>query len=80
MLGLHHLFLFYFFTKKRSSTNNQGKRTTEMTLDNKTKGSRGDVRMWLARLSTACKADELTPTNFSLVSTTQLIEVAFSGQ
>ena len=30
--------------------------------------------------STACKADELTATNFSLVSTTQLIEVTFSGQ
>ena len=45
-----YFFIFYFFTKKHSPTNNQGKRTTEMTLDNKTKGSRGDVPMWLARL------------------------------
>ena len=30
--------------------------------------------------STACKADELTATMFSLVSTTQLIEVTFSGK
>ena len=43
-------FFFFFFTKKHSPTNNQGKRTTEMTLDNKTKGSRGDVPMWLARI------------------------------
>ena len=41
---------FLFFTSKHSPTNSQGKRTTEVTLDNKTKGSRSDVPMWLARL------------------------------
>ena len=29
--------------------NSQGKRTTEVTLDKKKKGSKGDLLMWLAR-------------------------------
>ena len=41
---------FSFPSKHSPTSNSQGKRTTDMTLDNKTKGSRGDVPMWLARL------------------------------
>ena len=58
----------FFSSSKHSPTNNQGKRTTEMTLDNKTKGSRGDVPCLCAggvlmpyfNLSTAVEAPAAT--------------------
>ena len=34
------VYYYYFFTSKHSPTNNQGKRATEVTLDNKTKVAR----------------------------------------